>query len=151
MIARAWRRRHHVITRMQVDMGGWRHPRPPADPRLVLLSLGLAYVSFVQVFVYRAPETVAAQAYTSPVALAVAGLVVFSAALQLRAAFCRSQYSSWGWEIAACVGFAGQSAIQFWALTAVNDAWWAATTIAWTAFWGLGNLWRAWILLRRLW
>lgn len=151
MIGRLWRRRRHALTRMEVDMAGWRHPRPSADPRLVLLSIGFAYTSLVQTFIYRPPETVAARAYTMPTAALVAGLVVLSSAMLLRAAFCRSQYSSWGWEIAACAGFVGQSAIQFLALVSVNPAWWASTTIGWSLFWGAGCLWRAWILIRRLW
>ena len=151
-IVKSIKRRGRVhLTRMEVDSQGWKHPRPPADPRLVLLSITLAYVAFVQTFILRPPDTVSARAYDYHAAIAVALLVGIGSVLLLRAAFCRSQYSSWGYEAAGCVAFAGQSAIQFWALVSVSDAWWAATTFAWTVGWGIGNAWRAFTLIRRLW
>lgn len=139
------------LSRMEVDRSGWQHPRPPSDPRLIMLAIGFAYVSFVQTFFARPESSVAAKAYTGPAAIAVALLLVLASALLLRAAFCRSQFSSWGWELLACVGYVGQAAIQFVALVSVNDQWWGTSTVVWTVFWGVGNAIRAGILVRRVW
>lgn len=139
-----------ALLRMAVDSGNWRHPRPSADPRLLSVALGISYVSFVQTFVFRPAETISAKAYTDPSAIAVAAVVFLSAILLYRAAFCKNQISSWGYEIGACMGFAGQAGIQFWASTEVNDQWWASSTIAWSLFWGIGNVIRAVILIRRV-
>lgn len=135
---------------MEVDRDGWRHPRPPADPRLVMLAIGFGYLSFVQTFWVRPESSVSAQAFTSPAAIAVSVLVVVASVLQLRAAFCKRQFSSWGWEIGACIGFTGQAAIQLWALITVNPQWWGTSTFVWTAFWGVGNAIRAGILIWRV-
>lgn len=135
---------------MEVDAAGWKHPRPPADPRLVCLAIGFIYLSFVQTFFVKPDSSVSAQAYTTIAAIAVAGLVIAGSALLLRAAFCRSQFSSWGWEIGSCMCFAGQSIIQFVALVGVNSEWYGTATFVWTIFWGAGNVWRAWILTKRV-
>lgn len=145
-----WLRRH-ILSRMEVDNGRWKHPRPPADPRLIFLTIGLAWISFVQTFFVRPPNSVSARAFTDYGAIAVAFLVALCCLMHLHAAFCRSQYSSWGWEAASCTGFAGQSAIQLQALVVVQPDWWASLSFAWSTFWGFGCAVRAFILIRRLW
>lgn len=129
----------------------WRHPRPPRDPRLICLAIGLSFVAFAQTFFTAPPTSVAAQAYTTPAAITVAGLVVVSSVLLLSSAFCESQHASWGCEIGACIGYVGQSGIQFIALVTVNPQWWSSSTMDWTIFWGLGNLIRLVRLVRRVW
>lgn len=146
-----WLPRRRLLNRFQVDNAGWRHPRPPADPRLVFLVVGLAWVSFAQTFIVRPETAVATKAFTEPAAIAVALLVVVSSSLHLYAAFCESQWRSWVIEAGATFGFFGQAMIQLLALRSVNTEWWATSTLAWTLFWGAGNLVRCAILVRRLW
>lgn len=135
---------------MEVDHSGWRHPRPASDPRLVCLSVTLAWVAFAQTFIARPDSTVAARAYSGAAAIGVAVLVLIACGLLLYAAFCRSQWRSWCVEAGASICFSGQAAIQFVALVSVNDQWWATGTLAWTVGWGVGNAWRASILIRRI-
>ena len=149
-MTRWWQRRRR-LTSNEVNLRGWQHPRPPADPRIVWTVIGLAWVSFAQVFLGAPDTSVTARAYTDPAAVSVAVLVVVSCGLLLTAAFCEKQYTSWGFEIAACLGFTVQSALQFVALVSVNDRWWSAATLAWTVFWGAGNLHRGLTLVWRLW
>lgn len=135
----------------EVDILGWPHPRPPRDPRLVCMHVGLVWVSFVQIISGPPPASVQAQAFDYLATVAFAALMIASSLLVLYAAFCKSQYWSWGVELAGCVGFGFVFALYSVALAlTITDAY-SSNGFAWALALCVGNSWRAVQLFRRLW
>lgn len=143
--------RRHRYSRKQIDLLGWPHPRPPRDRRILCLNVGLVWVSVVQILAGPAPSSVQAQAFNYPATAAFAVLMITSSALVLAAAYVKSQYWSWGIELAGCVGFTFVFALYAVALAlTITDAY-SSNSLAFALALCLGNGWRAAQLFPRLW
>jgi hypothetical protein len=145
-----WKRRHRY-NREQVDTLGWPHPRPAKDPRLVCTNIALPWVSFVQIIAGPAPSSVQGQAFSFTAVVAFSVLMIVSSALVLYAAYCKSQYWSWGVELAGCIGFAFVFALYSLALVGTITDWYSTTSAAWAIALLAGNGWRAGQLAPRIW
>lgn len=144
-------RRRHRLNQQMVDALGWRHPRPSADPRLVGMQVALSWVAFVQCLGNPAPSSVQAQAFSQVATLAFSALLIVSSALVVYAGFCKSQYWSFGMELAGCIGQSFTFGIYSLALVSTIQDWHSSTGAAWAfGFFG-GNIIRAGILAWRLW
>lgn len=115
------------------------------------LHAGLMWVSVIQIIAGPAPTTVQAQAFNYLATAAFATLMISSSALVLYAAYCKSQYWSWGVELAGCIGFAFVFALYSWALAHVITDVYSSNSFAWALALFIGNGWRAVQLFRRLW
>jgi hypothetical protein len=143
--------RRHRYNRQQIDLLGWPHPRPPRDRRIICLNVGLAWVSVVQIAAGPAPSSVQAQAFNYTATVAFAILMSVSALLCLYSAFCKSQYWSWGIELAGCVGFTFVFALYSVALALTFTDAYSSNSLAFALALCLGNGWRAAQLFPRLW
>lgn len=144
-------RRRHRYSRQQIDTLGWPHPRPSRDPRLLCLNIALAWVSFVQIAAGAAPASVQAQAFSWAATAAFAVLMIVSSGLVLYAAYCKSQYWSWGVELSGCIGFTFVFAIYSLTLANTITDFYSTNSAAWAAALFFGNAWRAAQLAPRIW
>lgn len=144
-------RRQHKIDREQVDALPWPHPRPCRDERLVALHIAFIWTSAVQVVFGPPPVTVQATSFGYSATVAFSGLMIVCSILNLYAAYCRSQYNSFGLEMAGTAGFAGVFAIYSAAVIADVADWWGTNTAALAAAIAVGNGLRCIKLIRRLW
>jgi cation transport ATPase len=147
---RRLRRRHRLI-RDEVDAMRWPHPRPAADERIVCLNLCFIWVAVVQAVYGPPPNSVQGATFDHVTTIAFSVLMIVCSCLVLYAAWCKSQYVSFGIEMAGTVGFSGVFAIYtFAAVVGITD-WFATQTAAFATGLFLGNLLRAQKLIRRLW
>lgn len=144
-------RRQHRYRRECIDVVGWPHPRPTRDPRLVCMNIGLAWASGMQIFAGPAPTSVQGQSVTYQAAAVLACLIVVSSILVLYSARTKSQWSSWGWELAGCIGFTGSFGLLSLMMVLSIEDWYSTTTAGWAIFLTMGNAIRAVILARRMW
>lgn len=145
-------RRRHRYSRQVIDTVGWPHPRPPRDPRLLALNVCLPWVSFNQIVAGPAPSTVQSQAafsYTATVLFAA--LMIVSSALVFYSAFVRSQWWSWGLELAGCAGFTFVFFMYSATLVQTIDEYNSSNGFGWAMALLIGNAWRAAQLAPRLW
>jgi hypothetical protein len=144
-------RRQHRLIRTEVDSLPWPHPRPAADPRLVGLHLAFIWTSTIQMIFGPPPSTVQGLSFSYAATVAFSILLIVCSILVLYAAFCRSQYNSFGFEMAGCVGFTGVFIIYTAAAFISLTDWYATNIAALVVCLFFGNAWRAQKLIRRLW
>jgi hypothetical protein len=144
-------RRRHRLTREAVDALPWPHPRPARDWRLVGIHLALIWTAVGQAALGPPENSVQWRGFGWPATIVFGVVLTFCCVLYLMAAFCKSQYESFGYEAGATVGFAGTLGIYGFMLVATTPNW--ALTYNWSFTVGLavGNAIRGWILVRRLW
>lgn len=144
-------RRRHQEQRERVDSLPWPHPRPASDPRLVWLHLAMVYTAVAQAVLGPPENTVTGRAFGWAATIVFGILLVICTGVYLFAAYCKSQYESFGFEMAACVGFAGSLSIYAYMLSISTPNW--ALTYNWSfcVALSMGNAIRAYVLIRRLW
>lgn len=143
--------RRHTLQRDVVDSLPWPHPRPAADPRIVGLNVAFIWTSVVQI-IFGPPETSVQNTsfgYEATVAFSV--LMILCSLMTIYAAYCKSQYISFGVEMASAIGFTGVFAIYAAGAVGGLHGWWATNVgpLAFCLF--VGNLIRGVKLIRRLW
>lgn len=144
--------RHHKLQREEVDAMPWPHPRPARDPRLVWLHMSMIWVAGGQAIFGAPGQSVQGKSNFTQPALIVFGVALILCCLcYLYAAYCKSQYTSFGFEMAACIGFAGFLSIYGWYLIHSTPEWWLVYNAPFTIAIAVGNLVRGVILIRRLW
>lgn len=144
-------RRHHRLTRDGVDKLPWPHPRPSRDPRLVCLHIAFVWTSTVQIIFGPPPITVQGAAFGYAATVAFSALLILCCGLNLYAAFCKSQYESFGVEMAGTFGFTGVFVIYTAGVVVGVADWWGTNVAALAAALTIGNGWRCGVLARRLW
>lgn len=128
----------------------WPHPRPARDERIVGLNIALIWTSVIQIIVGPPPTSVQSVSFGYGVTVLFSVLMIICGGLVLYAAYCKSQYISFGMEMAGTVGFAGVFAIY--TAGAFGLTHWYATNVAPLAVCLFaGNLLRGVKLIRRLW
>jgi hypothetical protein len=143
--------RRHKLQRDIVDSLPWPHPRPAADPRIVGLNTAFIWTSIVQIVFGPPPTSVQNVAFGYEATILFSVLMILCSAMTVYAAYCKSQYVSFGVEMTAAVGFTGVFAIYAWGAVGGLHGWWA-TNVAPLAFClFVGNLVRGVKLIRRLW
>lgn len=142
------RRRHY--TRAELDVPNWPHPRPSRDSRLICLHIALTWSSLLQTWLGPAPASAQGQSFGVAALAAFAMLLIVSTALMTYAAFCRSQYWSFGTECAGCVGYAAVFVIYGAALMMTQDQWFRTTPGWFAPLLAIGYGIRATILGRRI-
>lgn len=129
----------------------WPHPRPSRDERLIGLNVAFIWTSIVQMIKGPPPTSVQAISFGYAATVVFSVLMMICALLSIYAAYCKSQYNSFGVEAAACVGYTGVFAIYtMGAILGLHE--WYGTTVAPLAiclFLGYGL--RGLKLIRRLW
>lgn len=144
--------RRHTLNRERVDSLPWPHPRPARDPRLVWIHMSLIWVAGGQAIFGAPADSVQGRSGFTPAALVVFGGGLIACCLcYLYAAYCKSQYTSFGFEAAACAGFAGFLIIYCWYLIHSTPQWWLIYNAPFTIGLAIGNLIRARTLIWRLW
>lgn len=154
--ANAWRvakslRRKHRLTRAEVDAMPWPHPRPASDIRLVMMHLALLWTAVGQAIFGPPENSVQGRAFGWAATIVFGVLLALCCGLYLAAAYCKSQYESFGFEIAASVGFAGSLAIYGWFLVVSTPNWALTYNASFTLALALGNAIRGYVLIRRMW
>jgi hypothetical protein len=149
-IARRLRRKHRLI-RDEVDALPWPHPRPAGDPRLVYVHISLIYVALGNAILGPPANTVQGRGFGWAATIAFAVPLVLCSMLVIYAAYCKSQYESFGYEMAGCAGFAGTLAIYGVVLILTTPNWALTYNAPFTIALAAGNAARAWVLIRRLW
>lgn len=144
-------RRRHKLTRDEVDALPWPHPRPASDPRLVCMHFALIWTALGQAILGPPENSVQGRAFGWPATIAFGVVLTVSCVLYLTAAYCKSQYESFGYEMAATVGFAGILTIYGFMLIISTENWALTYTASFTLALAVGNAIRAWVLIRRLW
>lgn len=144
-------RRRHLLNKAEVDRLPWPHPRPVRDPRIMSLHVAFVWTSIIQIIQGPPPSTVQSISFGYVATVVYSSLLILCSLMLLYAGYCRSQYNSFGWEMAATTGFSGVFLIYAaGAIWGVSD--WYATQVAPLAIMlFLGNAWRAQTLIRRLW
>lgn len=143
--------RRHRINREEVDSVGWPHPRPARDPRLVCLHLAFIWTSTIQIIKGPPPTSVQNISFGYPATVVFSVLLIICCLMVLYAAYCKSQYVSFGVEMAGCLGFTGVFAIYAaGAIVGINE-WYATNVAALAIMLFLGNTWRGVKLARRIW
>lgn len=143
--------RKHKLIRDEVDTLPWPHPRPVSDFRLVAIHASLIWVAVGQAIFGPPAITVQARAFGTAATIVFGIGLTICSLLVLRAAYCRSQYDSFGYEMAGTAGFAGILSI-YGVVLALSTPEWALTYNApFTIALAVGNALRAWVLIRRLW
>lgn len=144
-------RRQHRLQRDEVDALPWPHPRPSRDARLVWMHLALIWTAGGQAILGPPANSVQGRTFGWAATIVFGAALIFFCALYLFAAYCKSQYESFGYEMAATVGFAGALIIYGVMLAASTPSW--ALTYNWSFTVGLaiGNSIRAYVLIKRLW
>lgn len=144
-------RRRHRLQRDQVDALPWPHPRPASDPRLVWLHLALIWTATLQSLLGPPENTVTGRAFGWAATIVFGVALVAFCGLYLFSAYCKSQYESFGFEMSACVGFAGVLSIYAVMMTLNTPNF--ALTYNWSFTVGLaiGNAIRGVVLIKRLW
>lgn len=129
----------------------WPHPRPSRDPRLVWMHVALMFTALGQAILGPPPGTVTGRAFGWAATICFGILLTICVCLYLTAAYCKSQYESFGFEMAACIGFSGSLTIYAVVLALSTPNW--ALTYNWSFCAGLavGNAIRAYVLIKRLW
>jgi hypothetical protein len=143
--------RRHTLQRELVDALPWPHPRPTRDWRLIGVHMALIWTAAGQAVFGPPFGSVQYKGFGWPATIAFGVVLILCCGLYLTAAFCKSQYASFGYELSACVGFTGSMIIYCYVLILTIPQW--ALTYNWSFCAGLavGNAARAWILIRRLW
>lgn len=142
--------RRHTLQRELVDALPWPHPRPAADPRIVGLHIALIWTSIIQIIIGPPPTSVQNVSFGYTVTVFFSVLMALCSGMALYAAYCKSQYVSFGVEMAATIGFAGVFVLYVIGAFALPN--WYATNVAPLAIClFVGNLIRAVKLIRRLW
>lgn len=136
---------------LDAELQNWKHPRPARDPRLVCFHLGMIWAAFVQVVAGPPPATVQAQAFSYEATAAFSALMVVCSILVIVAAYCKSQYASFGIELAGCTGFTFVFGLYTLALVSSIADWYASTGAGWALAFFAGNALRAGTLAWRLW
>jgi len=144
-------RRQHRLIRDEVDALPWPHPRPAQDPRLAYVHLSLIYVALSNAILGPPSNTVQGRGFGWAATIAFAVPLVLCSVLVLYAAYCRSQYESFGYEMAGCAGFTGTLAIYAVVLILTTPNWALTYNAPFTIALAAGNAARAWVLIRRLW
>jgi hypothetical protein len=111
----------------------------------------LPWVSLIQILTGPSPSSVQAQAFNYTATVAFAVLMIVSSLLVLYATYCKSQYWSWGIEMAGCLGFTFVFGLYTAALSVTLTDAYASNGLAWAIALFVGNGWRGALLLRRLW
>lgn len=144
-------RRQHRLNKETVDSMPWPHPRPASDPRLVGIHLALIWTASGSAILGPPENTVQGRAFGWAATIVFGIAMVLFCGMYLFAAYCKSQYESFGYEMAACIGFAGSLSIYAYLLMISTPNW--ALTYNWPVTIGLalGNAIRAWVLIRRFW
>lgn len=142
--------RRHALNKVGVDALPWPHPRPARDERIVGLNIALIWTSIVQIIIGPPPSTVQNVSFGYVATVCFSALMIICGLLVLYAAYCKSQYVSFGFEMAGTLGFAGVFAIYSAGTFGLNH--WYATNVAPLAIClFVGNLLRSVKLIRRLW
>jgi hypothetical protein len=144
-------RRQHRLIRDEVDALPWPHPRPAGDPRLVYVHISLIYVALGNAILGPPANTVQGRGFGWAATIAFAVPLVLCSVLVIYAAYCKSQYESFGYEMAGCAGFAGTLAIYAVVLIMTTPNWALTYNAPFTIALAAGNAARAWVLIRRLW
>lgn len=144
-------RREHLLTRDRVDSLPWPHPRPLLDERLQAIHIAFIWTSTIQIIFGPPPQTVQGTSFGYIATIFFSALMILCSSLTLYAAHCKSQYNSFGFEMAGTAGFAGVFVIYSVGLIfGIND-WWGTNTMALAAALFVGNFLRCVKLIRRLW
>jgi hypothetical protein len=144
-------RREHTLTRDRVDSLPWPHPRPLRDERLQALHIAFIWTSVIQIIFGPPPTTMQATTFGYVATVFFSVLMIICCALNLYAAHCKSQYNSFGFEMAGTAGFAGVFLIYSVGLIFGVTNWWGTNTMALAVALCVGNLMRCIKLVRRLW
>jgi hypothetical protein len=144
-------RREHNLTRDRVDALPWPHPRPLRDERLQALHIAFIWTSIVQIIFGPPPQTMQATTFGYLATVFFSALMIICSCLVLYAAHCKSQYNSFGFEMAGTAGFAGVFLIYSVGLIFGVTNWWGTNTMALAVALFVGNLMRCIKLVRRLW
>lgn len=129
------------------------HPRPVADPRLIAIHLGMVWVAVGQA-IFGAPEnTIQYRAFGVTATLIWGVLLTLICGLYMVSWWVKSQYESWGFELAACGGMAGSLSIYAFYLfdTLGTQAALLGYNFPFTVGLAIGNAIRGLTLARRLW
>ena len=143
--------RRHKLDRAKVDSLPWPHPRPAADERLVCLHLAFVWTSTIQIINGPPPSSVQNVSFGYAATVAFSALLILCSLLVIYAGLCKSQYDSFGLEMAGCVGFTGVFAIYAAGAIFGLSEWYATNVGALAIMLFIGNGLRAWKLIRRLW
>lgn len=109
------------------------------------------YTALAQSIAGPPENTITGQSFGWAATVAFGALLTICVGLYLTAAYCKSQYESFGYETAACVGFAGSLSIYAVMLTLGTPNW--SLTYNWSFCVGLafGNAIRAFVIIKRFW
>lgn len=129
----------------------WPHPRPLRDPRLLWLHGCFIWTSMIQIIFGPPPITMQSTTFGYAATLAFSLLMILCCVMNIYAAFCKSQYNSFGVEMAGTAGFTGVFAIYSVGLIVGLTDWWGTNTAALAIALFIGNAWRCQKLIRRLW
>lgn len=149
----SWVRRRHIVNREEVDQYGWVHPRPVSDPRLLWIHLGMVWVAAGQALFGAPDNTIQYKAFGTAATL-IWGLVLCTiCGLYFVSWRVKSQYESWGFEMAACLGMAGALGIYAYYLfdTLGTTGALLGYNFPFTVCLAIGNAIRGGTLVRRLW
>lgn len=144
-------RRWAAHTRRQalIDRLGWPHQRPARDIRLVLIHISMMWVACGQAIFGPPDNSAQSRAGFDTLSLILFGVLLSAACvLYLIAAFCKSQYDSFGYEAAACFGFAGFLSAYAATLIVNTPYWWLTYNAPFTLALAVGNAVRFYIVIR---